>query len=203
MIDTRANVFVIIVTIVIVMLTVPFLNNHIQPLYAQNEIEWKKYTSNNLGFSIDYPADAHIQTEQKTSKFSPEQKLKIGSNDDNFIFSSTNLGSFPGIPMLDVVNYYKQLFLDTKFSPNSFNTLVVDSTSILTESKDLGFNLGFTYVISEIDDSTNEAMNVANTTYLGGPNRQIYSFNFVAEPEEYDEVMPIFSHMLNSIVWLN
>lgn len=60
--------------------------------------------------------------------------------------------------------------------------------------------MGFSYVISEIDDSTNEAINVANTTYLLGLNRQIYSFNFVVESDEYDEVISIFSQMLNSIV---
>ena len=60
---------------------------------AQDKIEqadiknkdWRNYTSNKLGLSLEYPIDVHLQKEGKESRFDPDKDLKIGSIEKDWI----------------------------------------------------------------------------------------------------------------------
>ncbi|GKS62136.1 hypothetical protein YTPLAS21_15940 [Candidatus Nitrosocosmicus sp.] len=171
---------------------------------AQDKIElaglqnkdWKNYTSDSLGLSLEYPEDVLIQKEGKETRFDPYRELKIGNIEkDGFSISPSNYGK-NSTSLMNVVELAKESHLNMRLN-NSYLMLVDDVTPILVKG-----DPGYSYLISLIDEGLEKSLFVSNNTFLHHDNN-VYRFVFVTKTNQYNETNAIYNHVLNSLSWIS
>ncbi len=162
---------------------------------AQQNIEWKTYTSKKLGFSIEYPSSVYFKKEGEKNTLSPTTLLQIGSDNDPFVFMSDNQGK-PGIKFKDEVKKFKDAILKTTDQDTHVN-LIKDISPITFEGVQ-----GYSFLISKNNITFPKIVSLSNITSILH-NNMIHSFVFTFSNDKYDKNIPIFNHMLTSIRWIN
>ncbi len=156
--------------------------------------DWKTYTSNNLGLSLQYPSDVSVQKEGKETRFDPYRDLKIGNiQKDGFSISPSNYGK-NSTSLLDIVQIAKESHLNIKMN-NSYLMLVEDVTPMTIQG-----DPGYSYLISLIDNGLEKSIFVSNNTFLFHDD-DVYRFVFVTDTKQYNQSNAIFNHLLNSLAW--
>ena len=169
---------------------------------AQDKIEqadiknkdWRNYTSNKLGLSLEYPIDVHLQKEGKESRFDPDKDLKIGSIEKDGFSISPSIYGQNSTDFSNVVLQAKESHLNMNLN-DSYLMLVEDITPMSIHD-----DIGLSYLISLIDNGLEKSLFVSNNTFLFH-NDNIYRFVFVTNTDQYNKTNAIFNHLLNSISW--
>ena len=169
---------------------------------AQDKIEqadiknkdWRNYTSNKLGLSLEYPVDVHLQKEGKESRFDPDKDLKIGSIEKDGFSISPSIYGQNSTDFSNVVLQAKESHLNMNLN-DSYLMLVEDITPMSIHD-----DIGLSYLISLIDNGLEKSLFVSNNTFLSH-NDNIYRFVFVTNTDQYNKTNAIFNHILNSISW--
>jgi hypothetical protein len=166
------------------------------------DIKWKNYTSERLGFSIEYPDDptTTLTGDSEPTRFDPvkDPTMEVNSDLGNFELTITSHNeSSSGEELLPVLMKATIGFMlmDDPSSPTYYK-LVEDISPLKIDG-----NNGSTVLLSNINKDTEtveSVLNMTNTNY-GGKD---YTFHFTSEPQNYDENEKIFNHMLNSIKFL-
>ena len=156
--------------------------------------DWRNYTSNKLGLSLEYPIDVHLQKEGKETRFDPDKDLKIGSIEKDKFSISPSIYSQNSTDFSNVVLHAKESHLNMNLN-DSYLMLVEDITPMSIHD-----NTGLSYLISLIDNGLEKSLFVSNNTFLSH-NDNIYRFVFVTNTDQYNKTNAIFNHLLNSIKW--
>jgi cyclophilin family peptidyl-prolyl cis-trans isomerase len=156
--------------------------------------DWKNYTSNSLGLSLEYPAEVTIQEEGQETRFDPYRDLKIGNIEkDGFSISPSNYGK-NSTDLKNVVELAKESHLNMKLN-DSYLILVEDVNPILVQG-----DPGYSYLISLIDQGLEKSIFVSNNTFIHHDGN-VYRFVFVTDTNKYNQSNSIYNHVLNSLVW--
>ena len=156
--------------------------------------DWRNYTSNKLGLSLEYPIDVHLQKEGKETRFDPDKDLKIGSIEKDGFSISPSTYSQNSTDFSNVVLHAKESHLNMNLN-DSYLMLVEDITPMSIHD-----DTGLSYLISLIDNGLEKSLFVSNNTFLSH-NDNIYRFVFVTNTDQYNKTNAIFNHLLNSIKW--
>jgi len=156
--------------------------------------DWRNYTSNKLGLSLEYPIDVHLQKEGKETRFDPDKDLKIGSIEKDGFSISPSIYSQNSTDFSNVVLHAKESHLNMNLN-DSYLMLVEDITPMSIHD-----DTGLSYLISLIDNGLEKSLFVSNNTFLSH-NDNIYRFVFVTNTDQYNKTNAIFNHLLNSIQW--
>ncbi len=157
--------------------------------------DWKNYTSSSLGLSLEYPEEVAIQKEGKETRFDPYRDLKIGNIEkDGFSISPSNYGK-NSTSLRNMVELAKESHLNMMLN-NSYLMLVEDVTPISVKG-----DLGYSYLISLIDQGLEKSIFVSNNTFLHHDDN-IYRFVFVTDTNQYNETNAIYNHVLDSLSWI-
>jgi cyclophilin family peptidyl-prolyl cis-trans isomerase len=156
--------------------------------------DWRNYTSNKLGLSLEYPIDVHLQKEGKETRFDPDKDLKIGSIEKDGFSISPSIYSQNSTDFSNVVLHAKESHLNMNLN-DSYLMLVEDITPMSIHD-----DTGLSYLISLIDNGLEKSLFVSNNTFLSH-NDNIYRFVFVTNTDQYNKTNAIFNHLLNSIKW--
>lgn len=157
--------------------------------------DWKNYTSSSLGLSLEYPEEVAIQKEGKETRFDPYRDLKIGNIEkDGFSISPSNYGK-NSTSLRNMVELAKESHLNMMLN-NSYLMLVEDVTPITVKG-----DLGYSYLISLIDQGLEKSIFVSNNTFLQHDDN-IYRFVFVTDTNQYNETNAIYNHVLDSLSWI-
>ena len=156
--------------------------------------DWRNYTSNKLGLSLEYPIDVHLQKEGKETRFDPDKDLKIGNIEKDGFSISPSIYSQNSTDFSNVVLHAKESHLNMNLN-DSYLMLVEDITPMSIHD-----DTGLSYLISLIDNGLEKSLFVSNNTFLSH-NDNIYRFVFVTNTDQYNKTNAIFNHLLNSIKW--
>jgi hypothetical protein len=178
--------------------------NSTQTNNTTNQIQWKVYTNNKFGFSIEYPQSWIVS--EKQSRFEDRVELEIESPD----ISDPNSGAFNFVdasptPISNIKVLTNIAIEDTLgIFDVDFSFRLIDGANV-TKYEIYGEKAGaFTYVLDskEYDDSIPVvAVEAVNTIHNG----KAYIFQFMSATENFDNptLTDIRQHMFNSIKWLN
>ncbi|WP_232037916.1 peptidylprolyl isomerase [Candidatus Nitrosocosmicus franklandus] len=156
--------------------------------------DWKNYTSKSLGLSLEYPTDITFQKEGRETRFDPYRDLKIGNIEKDGFSISPSIYGMNLTDLRNVVESAKESHLNIDLN-NSYLMLVEDLTPISIYG-----DIGYSYLISLIDQDLEKSKFVSNNTFLQHGNN-IYRFVFVTNTDQYNQTNAIYNHILNSLVW--
>ena len=155
---------------------------------------WKNYTSEKLGFTIDYPNNISIQKDGPETRFDLYSNLEIGDlNDDGFSITPQTLIVYSS-DIKDIVKLTRDASLQFN-SPNGFPILIEDITKM-----NITGDSGYSYLVSLIDNESEKSESVSNATFLKH-NDIVYRFLFITNTSQYEYTNSIFNQMLKTIKW--
>lgn len=109
---------------------------------------WKNYTSEKLGFTIDYPNNVSIQKDGPETRFDLNSNLEIGDlNDDGFSITPQTLIVYSS-DIKEIVKLNRDVSLQFSL-PNGFPILIEDITKM-----NINGDSGYSYLVSLIDNES-------------------------------------------------
>jgi len=180
--------------------------NSTQTNNTTNQTQWKVYTTNKFGFSIQYPQSWTIS--EKQNRFESGVELTIESPD----ISDPNRGAFnfvsSGPTPTNNIRILTNIIIDELVGgfDVDYDRRLIENANI-TRYKIDGENAGaFLFVTDskELGDRTPVPVTAAEVV-MTIHNGKSYFFQFISSPETFDNpiLTDIRQHMFNSIKWLN
>jgi hypothetical protein len=168
-----------------------------------NGLEWKTYSNDKFGFSVEYPSNWIVK--EKTNRFEPGVEITIASNKSlqnptsgAFFVTGNSPVTIDDIEVL--TNYDKKLAVDDYFDIN-YDRKMVEDTNITKYM--IGGEKAGSFTYGEYSKDTNNALTGIEqvvTTHNG----KFYFFTFQSSTKYFDDPSntAIRTHMFESIRWL-